>query len=297
MGINSCCTNPKDLPYVNAWINAEGDYRRMDHDKTLSGYKYSTWGGTVGMDVDVTSNTTAGLAVTAMFGNFKSDAADHLDGDLDNYYLTAFVRHSNRSWVHTFIATLGRADADMDRTVNTPAGAYTATGSTTGSSFGLMYEVARTFALTEDSSACIQPVFNVTYIHTSMDGFSEGGSDAALKVEDIDSNAVTIAAGARVQTAFGADVYNRTSVFEGRALLKGYLGDRDSRSKVQFAQLGALSNAEVRSAERGPIGLEVGAGLYIPVSQSAGTIFWDASLELRAKDMNINATMGYRYNF
>ena len=297
MGINSCCTNPKDLPYVNAWINAEGDYRRMDHDKTLSGYKYSTWGGTVGMDVDVTSNTTAGLAVTAMFGNFKSDAADHLDGDLDNYYLTAFVRHSNRSWVHTFIATLGRADADMDRTVNTPAGAYTATGSTTGSSFGLMYEVARTFALTEDSSACIQPVFNVTYIHTSMDGFSEGGSDAALKVEDIDSNAVTIAAGARVQTAFGADVYNRTSVFEGRALLKGYLGDRDSRGKVQFAQLGALSNAEVRSAERGPIGLEVGAGLYIPVSQSAGTIFWDASLELRAKDMNINATMGYRYNF
>ncbi len=297
MGINSCCTNPKDLPYVNAWINAEGDYRRMEHDKTLSGYKYSTWGGTVGMDVDVTSNTTAGLAVTAMFGNFKSDAADHLDGDLDNYYLTAFVRHSNRSWVHTFIATLGRADADMDRTVNTPAGAYTATGSTSGSSFGLMYEVARTFALTEDSSACIQPVFNVTYIHTSMDGFSESGSDAALKVEDIDSNAVTIAAGARVQTAFGADVYNRSSVFEGRALLKGYLGDRDSRSKVQFAQLGALSNAEVRSAERGPIGLEVGAGLYIPVSQSAGTIFWDASLELRAKDVNINATMGYRYNF
>ena len=297
MGINSCCATPKDLPYVNAWINAEGDYRRMDSDKTLSGYKYNTWGGTVGVDLDVTSNTTAGLAVTAMFGDFKSDAADHLDGDLNNYYLTAFVRHSNRSWVHTFIATLGRADADVDRTVGTPFGGYTTTGSTTGSSFGLMYEAARTYALTEDSSACIQPVFNVTYIHTSMDGYTEGGSDAALKVEDIDSNAVNIAVGARVQTAFGADVYNRTSVFEGRALVKGYLGDRDSRGKVQFAQLGALSNAEVRSAERGPLGLELGAGIYIPVSLNAGSIFWDASLELRTKDMNINTTVGYRYNF
>ena len=297
MGINSCCATPKDLPYVNAWINAEGDYRRMEHDKTLSGYKYNTWGGTVGVDLDVTSNTTAGLAVTAMFGDFKSDAADHLDGDLDNYYLTAFVRHSNRSWVHTFIATLGRADADVDRTVGTPFGGYATTGSTTGSSFGLMYEAARTYALTEDSSACIQPVFNVTYIHTSMDGYTEGGSDAALKVEDIDSNAVNIAVGARVQTAFGADVYNRTSVFEGRALVKGYLGDRDSRGKVQFAQLGALSNAEVRSAERGPLGLELGAGIYIPVSLNAGSIFWDASLELRTKDVNINTTIGYRYNF
>ncbi|MDO4817009.1 MAG: autotransporter outer membrane beta-barrel domain-containing protein [Akkermansia sp.] len=297
MGINSCCATPKDLPYVNAWINAEGDYRRMEHDKSLSGYKYNTWGGTVGVDLDVTSNTTAGLAVTAMFGDFKSDAADHLDGDLDNYYLTAFVRHSNRSWVHTFIATLGRADADVDRTVSTPYGAYATTGSTTGSSFGLMYEVARTYALTEDSSACIQPILNVTYIHTSMDGYTEGGSDAALKVEDIDSNAVNIAVGARVQTAFGADVYNRSSVFEGRALVKGYLADRDSCGKVQFAQLGALSNAEVRSAERGPLGLELGAGIYIPVSLNAGSIFWDASLELRTKDMNINTTIGYRYNF
>ena len=297
MGINSCCANPKDLPYVNAWINAEGDYRRMEHDKTLSGFKYSSWGGTVGVDVDVTSSTTVGLAFTAMFGDFKSDAADHLDGDLNNYYLTVFARHASGAWVHDFIATLGRAHADADRTVGTPFGGYSTKGSTSGASFGLMYEVARTYALTEDSSTCIQPIVNISYIHTSLGGYSESGSDAALKVEDIDSNLVTIGAGARVQTAFGADVYNRTSVFEGRALVKGYLGDRDSTAKVQFSSLGSLAGASVKSAERGPIGIELGGGIYIPLGQNAGTLFLDASLELRAKDMDINTTAGYRINF
>ncbi len=297
MGINSCCANPKDLPYVNAWINAEGDYRRMEHDKTLSGFKYSSWGGTVGVDVDVTSSTTVGLAFTAMFGDFKSDAADHLDGDLNNYYLTVFARHASGAWVHDFIATLGRAHADADRTVGTPFGGYSTKGSTSGASFGLMYEVARTYALTEDSSTCIQPIVNISYIHTELGGYSESGSDAALKVEDIDSNLVTIGAGARVQTAFGADVYNRTSVFEGRALVKGYLGDRDSTAKVQFTNLGSLAGASVKSAERGPIGIELGGGVYIPLGQNAGTIFLDASLELRAKDLDINTTAGYRINF
>ena len=297
MGLNSCCADPKELPYVNAWINAEGDYRRMQKDGTLSGYKYTTWGGTVGVDVDVTGGTTAGLAVTAMFGDFKSDAADHMDGDLNNYYLTAFVRHSRRAWVQTFVATVGRADADVNRTVNTPAGSYRTSGDTSGSAFGLMYEVGYTIAANEDATTCVQPLLNVSYTHTSFGGYSESGSDAALRVGDMDCNAVTIAAGARVQSTFGENVYNRSSLFEGRALLKGYLGDRDSSAQVEFNSLGAMSHAEAKSAERGAVGLELGAGIYIPVSQNAGTIFWDASFECRQNDMDFNTTVGYRINF
>ena len=297
MGLNSCCADPKELPYVNAWVNAEGDYRRMQKDGTLSGYKYNSWGGTVGLDVDVTASTTAGLAFTAMFGDFKSDAADRMDGDLNNYYLSLFLRHSRRSWVQTFVATMGRADAKVDRTVDTPAGSYTAHGDTSGSAFGLMYELGYAIAANEDASTCIQPLLNVSYTHTSLGGFAESGSDAALKAGDMDCNAVTLAAGARVQSSFGADVYNRTSLFEGRALLKGYLGDRDSSANVEFTSLGAMSRAQTKSAERGAIGLEVGAGIYIPVSQNAGTIFWDASFECRENDMDFNTTLGYRINF
>ena len=297
MGINSCCADPKDLPYVNAWVNAEGDYRRLQKDGSLSGYKYNTWGGTVGVDVDVTSGTTAGLAFTAMFGDFNSDAADKMSGDLNNYYLTAFLRHSHRSWVQTFIATFGRADAKVDRTVNSFTGSYQTQGDTSGSAFGLMYEVAYTIAANESATTCIQPLFNVSFTHTSLSGFDESGSDAALKVDDMDCNAFTLAAGARVQSAFGTDVYNRTSLFEGRALLKGYLGDRNSTANVEFTSLGAMSRATTKSTERGCIGLEVGAGLYIPVSLDAGTIFWDASFECRQYDMDFNTTIGYRINF
>ena len=292
MGLNTC-SSPKGLPYVNAWVNAESDYRKVRSDKNLPGYTYSSWGGTAGVDLDVAGSTTVGMAVTAMFGKVKSDDVDNMSGNLDNIYLSAFARYSRRAWVHTLVATLGFADADYKRSVD---GLYGVKGDTTGTSFGLMYEAGYTIALNEDATACIQPIVNLSYMHTELDGFSESGSDAALKSGSMDSNNFTLAAGARVQSTFGANVYNRTSLFEGRALVKGYFGDRDTTAGVSLTSLDS-ARGSVKSSETGSIGLEVGAGLYIPVGLEGGTLFVDGSGELRQNNINLNATFGYRLNF
>ncbi len=296
MGVDEYVVH-EEMPYFNAWINAEGDYRRMEpKESTLDGgYKLNSWGGTVGFDVDATPNLTFGLALTAMYGDFTAEAADQLEGDLDTYYISAFARYSRSSWVHTFVAAIGRADVSMERTVNYGTGSYKMEDKTDGTAFGLMYEAGYTVALDEDASVCLQPVFNVAYRHAELGSYSETGSDAGLSVGDQTMGVVTFGLGARLQAAVGESIYNRTSILETRALLKVDAGDR--RSEADVALLSGGPTATVRSAEQGAVGGEFGAGLTIPVGQDSGALFFDASVELRADYANVNGTLGYRINF
>ncbi|MDO4220602.1 MAG: autotransporter domain-containing protein [Akkermansia sp.] len=284
------------LPYVNAWINAEGDFRRLQDDNTLAGYKLNSWGGTVGFDVDCTPRLTLGLAATAMQGEFTATAADQADGDLNRMYVTAFARYNHCAWVHTFIGTLGLADAKLDRTVDYAAGSYSTRADSDGTAFGFMYEVGYTMALDEHATICFQPVFNVSYRHSSLGGYTEKGeTDAALKMGDVDANLVSFGLGGRLQSLFGSTFYNRSTLFEGRALLRLDAGDRDTTADASI--IGAGGGRTVRSADAGAFGVEIGAGFTIPVGQDAGAIFVDASADIRSGYSDVNGTVGYRINF
>ena len=291
MGVDQSVAN-EDMPYFNAWINAEGSMNELSDNGTEGGYKLNSWGGTVGFDVDVCPTFTAGMAFTAMYGDLDVTGVDKATGDLDTYYLSAFARYSESAWTHTFVATVGTGDISLKRTV---------LGSeqkveTDALSFGLMYEVGRVFALDEDGSACLQPVFNVTWKHTTVDGYTEDGSDLALKVDEQTVDTVTFGLGARLQAVVGESMYNRTSLFEARVLAKADVGDRNGSADVALASLPG-SKAEVESAEMGAFGLEAGAGLTIPVGEEGGSIFMDASVELRSDYTDVNGTVGYRINF
>ena len=285
-----------DLPYFNAWVNAEGNYRTMEQDGTLAGYEINSWGATAGFDADLTPKFTAGLALTAMYGDLTAKAAEMAEGDLDTYYVTAFARYAPSAWVHTFVASVGIADASLERTVGTGSGAYRTSGDTNGIGIGLMYEVGYTIPMNEEGTSALQPIANITYAHSSLDGYTETGSDMAVRYGDQTMDMLTIGLGLRAQTTVGENVYNRTSLLEGRVLAKFDLGDRSSSASAGLVALGR-SAGEVESAEIGAVGLELGAGLTIPVGQDSGSLFLDGSLELRADYTNVNATVGYRVNF
>ncbi|MCQ2366142.1 MAG: hypothetical protein MJ056_03120 [Akkermansia sp.] len=295
MGMADCVVN-EDLPYFNAWINAEGDYGKMNADSTLAGYKLSSWGGTLGVDVDLTPRFTFGAAVTAMSGDFTADSAETAEGDLDRMYVTVFGRYSHRAWSHTLVATYGMADTNLKRTVDYGPGSYTAESEADGTAFGVMYEVGYAAALNEDASTCLQPVLNLSYRHSSLDGGREKSrSDAALKLGDAEANVFTVALGARLQSTVGTSVYNRATLFEGRVLCKVDSGDRDVAAGNGFTGIGHSRDA--KSAEMGLFGVEVGAGITIPVAERGGALFLDVTGEFRAKYTEINGTVGYRFNF
>ncbi len=293
MGVNQSHAHP-GLPYVNAWVNAEGNHAELDAEAQYPGYTLSSWGGTVGMDADLSKHLTVGLALTAMYGDFSTDGPDRMEGDLDTYYLSLFGRYTRSAWTHTFVAAVGMMDSTTERTVSHAEGSYTNHGDTDGTAFGFLYELGRVFALNDKRTACLQPVFNVAYRHVAVGGYHETGGNATLAAGDQTLDTVTFGLGARVQAEVGENLYNRASLFEARVLARLDAGDRCSA--VDVAMLHAPAAGTVESAEVGAIGVEIGAGLTIPIGTD-GAFFFDASAELRSGYSNFNGTLGYRINF
>lgn len=293
MGVNLNHAHP-DMPYYNAWVNAEGDFAELDGEGQYPGYQLDSWGGTLGVDADVTPHLTVGLAVTAMYGDFSTTGPDRAEGDMDTYYLTLFARYARSAWTHTFVGTLGMADIGIERTVPYGSGSYTTHGDTDAVAFGLMYELGRVFVLNDERTACLQPVFNVMYRHAGVDAYTESGSNAALRVGDQSLDTVTFGVGARVQAEMGESLFNRKAIFESRALARFDVGDRRSSADVGF--LHAAGHGTVESAEMGAFGVELGAGLTLPIGTD-GALFLDASAEWRSGYTHFNGTLGYRINF
>ena len=285
-----------DFPLFNVWVNAEGDYARLGAAGTDAGYSLSSWGGTVGFDVDISYSFTAGMAFTAMYGDFQSRSADYAEGDVDSYYLTLFGRYAARRWTHTLVGALGRHDVELNRSVDFGPGAYSTQGSTHGTSFGLLYELGYVIPLDDEGSACLQPHANISYRHVGLDSCNEQGSDAALHIGAQSMDVVTFGLGARAQTYALENLYNRSCLLEGRVLLK--LDAGDTRSHCDMALLADRSrNGRVRAAETGRFGVEIGAGFAVPLGQDSGTIFLDAGVELRSDESELNGTVGYRLSF
>ena len=280
---------------LSFWVNAEGGYLTLEQSGTAPGYSMTSWGGTVGVEGSPRRDLSCGLAFSAIFSDLDADAADAADGDLNAYYISAFGQYRRGAWKHTLVASLGLADMSLDRTVSHGAGSYRTSGETDGLSLGFLYELSRDIALNGERTAVLQPLVNVSYLHTRIDGYTEGGSDAALRFGGQDLDSVSFGAGARVQALAGESLLNRHALFEGRVLAKFNAGDRRSTAGVGFAN--GFGQATVESATIGVFGVELGGGVTLPLGREAGSIFVDVSYELYREYSSLNAGVGYRLSF
>lgn len=295
MGLNPAYVY-NDLPWYNAWVNAEGDYSVLDSAGTDCGYRLSSWGATLGVDVDFSPAVTAGAAFTAMYGDYSSRGSAAAEGDSDTYYLTLFGRYVRHRWTHTLVFSAGLSDMDLKRRVDYGEGSYHTRGTPKGYGIGLLYELGYVIPLDEENRSCLQPLFNFSYRHIGLDSYQEHGSDAALHAGSQNMDTISFGLGARAQAYALENMANRSCLLEGRALLKMDAGDRRSHCHVHFVKSPGCSS-RIRSAEQGIIGMEIGAGIAIPLGQESGHLFLDAGFEFRADETEVNGTLGYRINF
>lgn len=285
-----------DLPRFNAWVTAEGDYRKLQSDRTDSGYSLSSWGATLGGDVDFSPAFTAGLAITAMYGELDGRSPDYASGDVDSYYLALYGKYSHNRWNHTWAAALGWSDIDLKRHVAYGSGSYHTKGNTSGMGVGLLYELGYDIPLYTESSALMQPVFNISYRHAGIDAYREHGSDAALHFSKQDMDVFTFGLGLRVYTTAFESVYNRTCPVHTRFLVKADAGDIRSHTRSSLLNLPERSG-RVRSAETHRLGLEMGIGISVPIGESSSSLFLDCSYDCRFDESEVNGTVGYRLHF
>ncbi len=295
MGVNPAYVND-DLPRFHMWMEGTGSYAKLDTRGDESGYQLTTWGGTVGVDADLSDRLTVGAAFTAGYGDLTAGAADSADGHLDSYYASLFGRYQDRRWAHTLILTGGWNDAKLNRTVNYGEGSYGTQGSTSGWGFGAMYELTYDVYLDENRSSVLQPLFNASVVTTRMDGYEEtGAGNAGLNVGRQDWTTGTLALGGRWMGLVGSNIFGRESLAEIRVNAAQDLGDR--RGETNVSLLGNPGFAQsVRGAKVGTTALQLGAGLSVPVG-TKGTIYVNGNADIRDGSSALNGSIGYRYDF
>ena len=295
MGVNPAYVND-DLPRFHMWMEGTGSYAKLDTRGDESGYQLTTWGGTVGMDADLSDRLTVGAAFTAGYGDLTASAADSADGHLDSYYASLFGRYQNKRWAHTLILTGGWNDAKLNRTVNYGEGSYGTQGSTSGWGFGAMYELTYDVYLNENRSSVLQPLFNASVVTTRMDGYEEtGAGNAGLNVGRQDWTTGTLALGGRWMGLVGSNIFGREALAEIRVNAAQDLGDR--RGETNVSLLGNPGFAQsVRGAKTGTTALQLGAGLSVPVG-TKGTIYVNGNADIRDGSSSVNGSVGYRYDF
>lgn len=279
-----------------AWIAAEAGATDLNTAGTYAGAKLNNYGGTVGVEAQMSESFSFGAAISAMRGDLSSNAGlDRAEGDMDKLYISAYADYRSKSWTHSFVMSLGLTDASLDRTVSHDLGRYTTKGETDGTAFALGYEVGYDIALNEDKSAVLKPLFNATFVNSHMNGYTETGSDAALRVGEQENNYLSLGLGANYSGSFGESSLNRSAQFSLRALLKTDIGSRMSEADVTLVSNDGYTQ-RVKGNEPGAVGIELGAGLSIPVTES-GSIFLNASVEMRSGLNTASGSAGYSFSF
>jgi outer membrane autotransporter protein len=278
------------------WIEGNGGYNHVRTQSDKGGYKLSTWGGTVGADLEATKDLTLGLAITANYGDLRATAADRTTGDLDSYYLNLFAHYQKNAWGHTLVLTGSTTDADLDRTVDYGAGAYKTNGSTDGYGIGALYELTYDVALNDKGTSLLQPLFDASIVHTSLDGYTESGAgDAGLKVGKQDWTTASLAVGARWSGSFGTKTVGRTLFGELRTAVSQDFGDKQGKTAVALSGAPDFSQ-NVYGAKQGSTAWQVSGGISTNVGQN-GTIYANAGAELRNDANSVKGNVGYRYSF
>jgi uncharacterized protein with beta-barrel porin domain len=278
------------------WIEGNGVYNHVRTQSDKGGYKLSTWGATVGADLKATKDLTLGLAFTANYGDLRATAADRTTGDLDSYYLNLFAHYQKNAWGHTLVLTGTTTDADLDRTVDYGAGAYKTKGSTDGYGIGALYELTYDVALNDKGTSLLQPLFDASIVHTSLDGYTESGAgDAGLKVGKQDWTTASLAVGARWSGSFGTKTVGRTLFGELRTAVSQDFGDKQGKTAVALSGVPDFSQ-NVYGSKQGSTAWQISGGLSLPVNENS-SIYANTGAEFRNDANSVHGNVGYRLAF
>lgn len=288
-----------ELPYTHFWVEANGEFNKLeDGDDYESGYSYNAWGGTLGLEMDITETTSVAAGITALYGTLDGGNADRADGNLDSYYLSLMGRFQGKRWGHTVVGVVGLNEGKLDRTVTYPGGSYTTHGSTNGYSAGLMYEATYDIPLNSERMSMVQPLVNFSLMKTTLKGYDETGQDGqgvGLNVGDQDWVTATIGLGARWIGVVGESGFNRPAQLEVRANIAQDLGDSQGEASVALQANPSLSRT-VRAAEVGKTALQLGASLRVPLNEQT-LLYFNLDADLRDAMTSWNLGAGVRYDF
>lgn len=278
------------------WAEGTQSYSRIDGtDNSSPGYTTQSWGSAIGVDFLAAENYSLGVAFA--YSNVKMDSNQYASQvKSDNYYVDLYGRWESGNWNGLAVLSGGTASLDTKRSLVMGEESLQGKGSTDGTQFTIMAEVAYNWQWEEDSPT-LQPYFGMTVGSSELDGYTESGLDnAGLIIGKQDLMVAQASLGVRLfKQNIDKEMQYETSRWELRAGLAEEFGDTDFVTNSRFIGLTDYGMSTT-SEDIGKTALQIGGGFSAAIDQ-AWSVFADVNGEFRAGQTSMNSTLGLRCTF
>jgi uncharacterized protein with beta-barrel porin domain len=283
-----------DVNY-HLWVEGNGGYTDLDEQSGRGGYRLKTWGGTVGAAALLDNDLTLGAAFSAQWGDLTSSGGQEwASGDLDSLYLHLFGHYQSNAWGHTLILTGTTTDATLNRSGFIDGEYFNTHGDTDGYGFGALYELTYDIPLNDAGTTLLQPLFDVSIVHTQLDAYNETGTKA-LHVGKQEWTTGSVALGARLSGTFGSESLGHPFFGEVRASVSQDFGDTRGKTSIAWADNPGVSNTAYGS-KVGATAVQVGAGISTPLT-SYSTLYANVGADFRQRENSVGGAVGLRFSF
>lgn len=276
-------------PDVNmgAWVQYVGSYNDVDSSSDRLGWDRTMNGATAGFEYAVSENFLAGVALGYEYAELKSDGNKIED---DAFSVDFFAKHRSGDFEQRAALTFAHHGYDTNRTIAFGGVAESVSGDTDGFTAAIAYEAAYNFAVKEYLT--LAPVATLRAALNTIDGWSESGSDAALKFDDQSAFTALAGIGGRAEFTFANPSYPQEALrLSAYALFTAEFGDRSSDVDASFVRGGNAFTMTYDDPE--PYALQLGLTAFAPLTNRTA-LFGGISTELRDEESGFNANIGVR---
>jgi hypothetical protein len=294
-GHSAKSSSPATNVQYQLWVEGNGGYTDLNEQNGRGGYRLETSGGTVGAAALLDNDLTLGAAFSAQWGDLTSSVGQEwAKGDLDSLYLHLFGHYQSNAWGHTLILTGTTTDATLNRSGVIDGEYFNTQGDTDGYGFGALYELTYDIPLNESGSTLLQPLFDVSIVHTQLDAYDETGSKA-LHVGKQEWTTGSVALGARLSGTFGSESWGHPFFGEVRASVSQDFGDTRGKTSIAWADNPGVSNTAYGSRVRATA-VQVGAGVSTPLT-SYSSVYANVGADFRQREISAGGALGVRFAF
>ncbi|NWL77168.1 hypothetical protein DM872_09915 [Pseudomonas taiwanensis] len=234
---------------VQPWVQVIGSKLKSGTRQGVRGFDLDNRGIAVGIDWGIGSNGIAGLA----YGHYRGDASSHNGNKLDSRG-HLFGLFGNHHWGRFFVSgdlTLGWLENDHRRYI---AGTR-AKGEGDGREFGATLLAGYRFPMQD--SMTLEPRVAARYSEVRLDGYSEKGSSAALRVNSTRYQSGELGAGLKLTGRYAAG----PGTLLPEATLMGWYDNVGDRTSVTSTFLNGGTNFATRGVVPGRDSYEGTLGL------------------------------------
>ena len=268
------------------FMTGSGEFTHIGGLANGAGINLDTGGVTAGVDYRFTEHFAAGISLGYM--NTTAGLANGGGVDVHGGRIGAYATWFNGG-LHFDATVPGGFNSYFTRRA-TP-GNTAATASPEGSEVSFLFAAGRDWTW---KGLTIGPTASVQYTHTHLDGFTERGPFAPLRVAAQDSESLRSALG--IRASFEKKVGRRTIRPEVRAAWQHEYGDVSHSLTSSFATLGGVPFT-VTGPATGRDSLLLGAGFTVQWNDRFATYaFYDGELA-RTNYRSNSVSVGFRYQF